>query len=93
MPPTYFFVIDVSYYSVSSGMLQTLAETVKNTLDSLPDTERTNVGFITFDSSVHFYNLKVTVTSISTHFYWEPISYFLHFSHPSPNQGCWSFLT
>jgi protein transport protein SEC24 len=59
MPPTYFFVIDVSYYSVSSGMLHTLAETVKKTLDKLPDTERTNVGFITFDSSIHFYNLKV----------------------------------
>lgn len=59
MPPTYFFVIDVSYYSVSSGMLQILAETVKNTLDGLPDAERTNIGFITFDSSVHFYNLKV----------------------------------
>lgn len=62
MPPTYFFVIDVSYYSVSSGMLQTLAETVKKTLDNLPDTERTNVGFITFDSSIHFYNLKSSLS-------------------------------
>ncbi len=28
-------------------------------LDKLPDTERTNIGFITFDSTIHFYNLKV----------------------------------
>eukprot|EP01087_Luapelamoeba_hula_P003660 TRINITY_DN1347_c0_g1_i2.p1 TRINITY_DN1347_c0_g1~~TRINITY_DN1347_c0_g1_i2.p1 ORF type:complete len:1021 (+),score=158.62 TRINITY_DN1347_c0_g1_i2:100-3162(+) len=62
MPPTYFFVIDVSYYSVSSGMLKTCVETIKATLSSLPDPVRSNVGFITFDNTVHFYHLKSSLT-------------------------------
>ncbi|KAL6066051.1 Protein transport protein Sec24B [Balamuthia mandrillaris] len=62
MPPTYFFVIDVSYYSISSGMLKTCVESIQSTLDSLPDNDRTYVGFVTFDSTIHFYNLKSSLT-------------------------------
>lgn len=58
MPPVYFFVIDVSEAAVKSGMLQTLSETVMSVLDKLPGDKRTLVGFITFDSTVHFYSLK-----------------------------------
>jgi protein transport protein SEC24 len=63
MPPVYFFVIDVSEASVKSGMLQTLCETVMSTLDKLPGDKRTLVGFLTFDSTVHFYSLKSGPTS------------------------------
>ena len=59
--PVYFFVIDVSYASVASGMLQVLTDTVKDSLDKLAGSSRTQVGFITFDTSVHFYNLKSTL--------------------------------
>ena len=31
-------------------------------LDKLPGGERTQIGFITFDSSYHFYNLKSTLS-------------------------------
>eukprot|EP00005_Dracoamoeba_jomungandri_P012792 CAMPEP_0174270286 /NCGR_PEP_ID=MMETSP0439-20130205/43913_1 /TAXON_ID=0 /ORGANISM="Stereomyxa ramosa, Strain Chinc5" /LENGTH=642 /DNA_ID=CAMNT_0015359519 /DNA_START=782 /DNA_END=2707 /DNA_ORIENTATION=- len=61
MPPTYFFVLDVSNYSIASGMLKTAVETIRGVLDDFSN-ERTNIGFLTFDSSVHFYNLKGTLS-------------------------------
>jgi protein transport protein SEC24 len=33
-------------------------ETIKNSLDDLPGDPRTQFGLVTFDSTVHFYNLK-----------------------------------
>ncbi len=56
-PPTYFFVLDVSAGAVSSGMLETTANTIKKSLDELPGKDRTMIGFITFDTSVHYYAL------------------------------------
>lgn len=61
-PPVYIFVIDVSYNAVASGMLQKACETILQTLDSLPGAGRTRIGFITFDNTVHFYNLKATLS-------------------------------
>ncbi|KAL0025356.1 hypothetical protein WJX79_010862 [Trebouxia sp. C0005] len=58
MPPTYIFLIDVSYRAVGAGILPTMAESIKSCLDKLPGGERTHVGFITFDSSLHFYKLS-----------------------------------
>ena len=56
--PTYFFVLDVSANAVRSGMLAHAAAAIKRSLDDLPGGERSMVGFITFDSSVHYYSLK-----------------------------------
>jgi len=58
MPPVYFFLIDVSEASVKSGMLQVICDTILASLDKLPGDKRTLVGFLTFDSTVHFYTLK-----------------------------------
>ncbi|PIN24788.1 Vesicle coat complex COPII, subunit SEC24/subunit SFB2 [Handroanthus impetiginosus] len=58
MPPLYFFLIDVSISAVKSGMLEVMAQTIKSCLDSLPGSSRTQIGFITYDSTIHFYNLK-----------------------------------
>tara|TARA_B110000977_G_scaffold87416_2_gene116286 strand:+ start:656 stop:2527 length:1872 start_codon:yes stop_codon:yes gene_type:complete len=58
MPPTYFFALDVSAQAVSSGFLQTTVDTIKETLDELPGGERARVGFLTYDSTLHFYSLK-----------------------------------
>ena len=58
MPPSYFFVIDVSAQAVQSGMLATVCRTVRAALDALPGDERTKVGILTFDRTLHFYHLK-----------------------------------
>ena len=55
--PSYFFVIDVSATAVRSGMLHSVANAIKQSLDDLPGRNRTKIGFITFDNSVHYYNL------------------------------------
>lgn len=63
MPPVYFFVIDVSAAAYACGMVSVVASTIKSCLDQLPGDERTMVGFITFDSSLHFYNLKANLAA------------------------------
>lgn len=55
--PTYFFVLDVSATAVRCGMLRSAAQAIKQSLDDLPGGQRTKIGFITFDHSVHYYNL------------------------------------
>ncbi|KAL3644915.1 Protein transport protein Sec24A [Castilleja foliolosa] len=58
MSPLYFFLIDVSISAVQSGMLEVVAQTIKSCLDNLPGYPRTQIGFITYDSTIHFYNMK-----------------------------------
>ncbi|KAJ3703215.1 hypothetical protein LUZ61_006920 [Rhynchospora tenuis] len=62
MPPCYFFLIDVSLASVQCGLLEVVAKTIKSCLDQLPGSPRTQIGFITFDSTLHFHNLKSSLT-------------------------------
>ncbi|XP_057439079.1 protein transport protein SEC24 A [Lotus japonicus] len=62
MPPVYFFLIDVSISAVKSGMIEVVAETIKSCLDELPGFPRTQIGFATFDSTIHFYNMKSSLT-------------------------------
>ena len=61
-PPVYVFVLDVSQEAVRSGMVKAAVETIKQTLDELPGAPRTQVGFITYDIAVHFYNLKASLS-------------------------------
>eukprot|EP01087_Luapelamoeba_hula_P010992 TRINITY_DN2949_c0_g1_i2.p1 TRINITY_DN2949_c0_g1~~TRINITY_DN2949_c0_g1_i2.p1 ORF type:complete len:469 (+),score=65.56 TRINITY_DN2949_c0_g1_i2:139-1545(+) len=51
------FVIDVSFVAISSGLLETCAQSIKALLESLPPEETTRVGFITYDAAVQFYYL------------------------------------
>ncbi|KAL5735789.1 hypothetical protein ACOSQ2_030577 [Xanthoceras sorbifolium] len=62
MPPLYFFLIDVSISAVRSGMIEVVAQTIKSCLDELPGFPRTQIGFITYDSTIHFYNMKSSLT-------------------------------
>ena len=59
-PPVYLFVLEASYASVQSGMLRCVATTLTHTLDRLPGVSegRTMVGLLTFDTTLHFYNLS-----------------------------------
>jgi len=62
--PVYVFVMDVSAGAVSSGMLNCAVATIKECLDELPGVAggRTQVGFLAFDSAVHFFNLKSSLS-------------------------------
>ncbi|KAL0922326.1 hypothetical protein M5K25_006302 [Dendrobium thyrsiflorum] len=62
MPPSYFFVIDVSVSAVRNGLLEVVAKTIKSCLDELPGFPRTQIGFLTFDSTLHFYSLKSSLS-------------------------------
>jgi len=63
MPPVYFFVIDVSAAAVASGSVEVVTQTIKACLDQLPGESRTQVGFLTFDSSLHFYNISAKLSA------------------------------
>jgi len=63
MPPSYVFVFDVSKPAIDSGYLSIATGTLKNIIEGglLPGGERARVLFITYDASVHFYNLRPTL--------------------------------
>jgi protein transport protein SEC24 len=43
--------------------VQILCSAVKASLDRLPGDSRTRIGFLTFDSTLHFYNLKASLAA------------------------------
>uniref|UniRef100_A0A8C1VCX1 SEC24 homolog A, COPII coat complex component n=1 Tax=Cyprinus carpio TaxID=7962 RepID=A0A8C1VCX1_CYPCA len=57
-PAVYLFVLDVSHNAVETGYLDVVCQTLLDSLDSLPGDARTKIGFITFDSNIHFYNMQ-----------------------------------
>eukprot|EP00474_Spongospora_subterranea_P009216 CRZ09674.1 hypothetical protein [Spongospora subterranea] len=61
-PPAFVFVIDVSLRSREIGLLATVCETIQGLLDYLPGLPRTKIAIITFDSLVHMYSLRSTLS-------------------------------
>ncbi|XP_063303539.1 protein transport protein Sec24A isoform X1 [Pelobates fuscus] len=57
-PPVYLFMFDVSHNAIETGYLDTVCKTLLDNLDWLPGNTRTKIGFITFDSTIHFYSLQ-----------------------------------
>eukprot|EP00070_Physeter_catodon_P041077 XP_028347971.1 protein transport protein Sec24B isoform X5 [Physeter catodon] len=57
-PAVYLFVLDVSHNAVEAGYLTILCHSLLENLDKLPGDSRTRIGFMTFDSTIHFYNLQ-----------------------------------
>uniref|UniRef100_A0A8C4EL56 SEC24 homolog B, COPII coat complex component n=1 Tax=Dicentrarchus labrax TaxID=13489 RepID=A0A8C4EL56_DICLA len=57
-PAAYLFVLDVSHNAVEAGYLKYFCELLLDNLDKLPGDTRTRVGFLTFDNTIHFYNLQ-----------------------------------
>lgn len=55
------FNYQMNLFVVDFGIFQIACETIKASLDKLPGYPRTQIGFITFDSTLHFYNLKVMI--------------------------------
>ncbi|CAK7207348.1 COPII subunit [Sporothrix eucalyptigena] len=55
-PLVYLFLFDVSYASVSTGLLATSARTILDSLNRIPNADgRTRLGFIAVDSSLHYF--------------------------------------
>ncbi|KAL7390668.1 hypothetical protein ABVT39_025418 [Epinephelus coioides] len=57
-PAVYLFVLDVSHNAVETGYLNVFCQSLLDNINSLPGDSRTKIGFITFDSTIHFYNLQ-----------------------------------
>ncbi|KAM3231532.1 hypothetical protein P3S67_008742 [Capsicum chacoense] len=58
MPAVYFFLIDVSMNAIQTGATAAACSVISQVISDLPDGPRTLVGVATFDSTIHFYNLK-----------------------------------
>ncbi|KAG8493884.1 hypothetical protein CXB51_011348 [Gossypium anomalum] len=58
MPAVYFFLIDVSMNAVQTGATAAACSAINQVISDLPEGTRTLVGIATFDSTIHFYNLK-----------------------------------
>ncbi|KAJ7942736.1 Protein transport protein Sec24-like family [Quillaja saponaria] len=58
MPAVYFFLIDVSMNAVQTGASAAACSAISQVITDLPEGPRTMVGVATFDSTIHFYNLK-----------------------------------
>ncbi|KAM4676117.1 protein transport protein Sec24A [Discoglossus pictus] len=57
-PPVYLFMFDVSHNAIETGYLTTVCQTLLDNLEWLPGNTRTKIGFITYDSTIHFYSLQ-----------------------------------
>ncbi|XP_075480744.1 protein transport protein SEC24 C-like isoform X2 [Primulina tabacum] len=58
MPAVFFFLIDVSLNAIQTGATAAACSAINQVIVDLPEGPRTMVGIATFDSTIHFYNLK-----------------------------------
>ncbi|KAK1353434.1 Transport protein Sec24-like [Heracleum sosnowskyi] len=58
MPAVFFFLIDVSMNAIQTGATAAACSAITQVIADLPEGPRTMVGIATFDSTIHFYNLK-----------------------------------
>jgi len=56
-PAVYLFLLDVSRQALETGYLRTVCDTLCEELDKLPGDGRTQVGFITYDRTLQFYQI------------------------------------
>ncbi|KAK6620910.1 hypothetical protein RUM43_011209 [Polyplax serrata] len=56
-PAIYLFVLDVSRWGCDCGYLETLCSVLLDELDNIPGDSRTQIGFILFDSTIHFFSI------------------------------------
>lgn len=65
--PAYIFMLEVSYTTVKSGLVQLLCNQMKEVLQGLPreygaEQSEVLVAFVTYGKELHFFNLKSTLT-------------------------------
>ena len=56
-PAVYLFLLDVSGLAIQSGYLEVACQTISEQLNNLPGDARTQVGFVAYNSAVHFFNI------------------------------------
>ena len=54
----YLYLLDVSTNAISTGYLNSFCETLLENIDKIPGDSRTQIGFITYSSSIHFYSIS-----------------------------------
>ncbi|KAI9308966.1 Sec23/Sec24 trunk domain-containing protein [Cunninghamella echinulata] len=60
------FAIDVSWSAIQSGMLSTFCEALKKTLYQAKSLDsNVKIAIVTYDTTIHFYNLKATLEQAS----------------------------
>ncbi|KAI4462889.1 sec24-related protein [Holotrichia oblita] len=57
-PAVYLFLMDVSRLAVETGYLHTVCTALSSELTNLPGDARTQIGFLAYDSALHFYSLS-----------------------------------
>lgn len=57
-PPVYMFVLDASQRAVTSGLLFQTCVAIKENLQHIRGNERTKIGIIAYNNSVHFFPFK-----------------------------------
>ncbi|PPS06533.1 hypothetical protein GOBAR_AA14116 [Gossypium barbadense] len=67
MPAVYFFLIDVSMNAIQTGATAAACSAINQVISDLPEGPRTLVGIATFDSTIHFYNLKRALQQCRQH--------------------------
>ncbi|CAH3193392.1 unnamed protein product, partial [Porites evermanni] len=80
-PAVFLFVLDVSFNALETGYLNMFCKLLKDNLDKMPGDLRTQIGFITFNSTVHFYSLKSKLSQPQMHIVSDLEDVFL----PSPD--------
>lgn len=56
-PSIYLYLLDVCHNATETGYLKLFCDVLLEELENIPGDSRTQIGFITYDSSVHFYSL------------------------------------
>ena len=56
-PAIYLFLFDVSIIAQQSGYLENVCAVLSKHLEEMPGDARTQVGFIAYNSEVHFYSM------------------------------------
>ncbi|KAG1688208.1 Protein transport protein Sec24B [Nymphon striatum] len=57
-PAVYLYLLDVTRNALATGYLDIFCKTLLTEIDNIPGDARTQIGFIAFDSCLHFYNLS-----------------------------------
>lgn len=57
-PAIYLFVFECTSSAIQLGYIRNFASALLSSLDQIPGDSRTLIGFIAFDSKLHFFNLN-----------------------------------